>query len=235
MHGQTISMAQLQYEYSASMLDHLCEQVRLPTRLQTAVVRRRIEFLSGRLCAQRALHASGFGGLADIAIDPDGAPVWPAGYVGSISHCEGFAVAVAGPVQQVAGIGIDVEPLMSGEVAVEICRQCASEQEMAMPRRGDMSIEAWLTVLFSGKESLFKALHPEIRRYFDFLDVSATELDADNRCFTLTLRVALSRNHPAGRSYRIHFQREADMVLTRCQLPGAAWTGTRLPQPARNP
>ena len=88
--------------------------------------------------------------------------------------------------------------------------------------RGSMSPEAWLTVLFSGKESLFKALYPGVGRYFDFLDATAGHLDACAGTFTLALRVPLSPEHPQGSTYPIRFHWNGDRVFTRCVLPQPA-------------
>lgn len=214
-----VSVSQLQYEYSDSMLGLLRERIVLPARLETAVIRRQVDFLAGRLCAQRALQASGFEGRVEIATGTHGAPTWPDGYVGSISHCAGLAMAAAGSARRVSAVGIDVERLMAEEVAGAVRRQVAGDEELAMAHGSDMSQEAWLTALFSGKESLFKALYAGVGRYFDFRDVSATKPDFRNDSFTLKLDVTLSPDHPAGASYPIRFKWTGDVVMTWCVLP----------------
>lgn len=216
------SVSQLGYEYSGAMLDQLREQVPLPARLKTAVLRRQVDFLAGRWCAQRALRTAGFEGDVEIATGERGAPVWPANFLGSISHCDGFAIASVACAQRIAALGIDVERQMSVVVASDVRRQLATDQELALGRHGSMSPEAWLTVLFSGKESLYKALYPGVGRYFDFLDVTAVHLDADAGTFMLGLLTALSPDHPQGSTYPIRFHWNADRVFTRCVVPGSA-------------
>lgn len=228
------SVSQLGYEYSAAMLGQLREQVSLPARLKTAVLRRQVDFLAGRLCAQRALQAAGFEGNVEIATGEHGAPIWPANFLGSISHCDGFAIASVARAQRIAALGIDVERQMSVEVASEIRGQLATDQELAVGRHA-MSPEAWLTVLFSGKESLYKALYPSVGRYFDFLDATAVHLDACAGTFTLGLRIALSPDHLQGSTYPIRFHWNADRVFTRCVVPVSARPDAKRFRPKREP
>ncbi|MBT3153777.1 hypothetical protein HTV45_23390 [Streptomyces sp. CHD11] len=81
---------------------------------EQAVVRgsseeRRREFTTVRGCARRA--------LARLGIPPEplvpqvsGAPRWPRGAVGSMTHCPGYRAAVVAPAGTYASLGIDAEP-----------------------------------------------------------------------------------------------------------------------------
>src|SRR5438876_615194 len=55
---------------------------------------RRREFTAGRVCARDALQQLG-GPRCAILRDPSRAPIWPEGFVGSISHAAGYCVAAA--------------------------------------------------------------------------------------------------------------------------------------------
>lgn len=68
---------------------------------------RRADFGAGRECARRALTALGITGA--VLTHRDGAPRWPAGVRGSISHKDGVVVAVVGPEHIIEGIGVDLE------------------------------------------------------------------------------------------------------------------------------
>ncbi|WP_423832395.1 hypothetical protein [Streptomyces manipurensis] len=76
--------------------------------------RRRAQFATARACARRALAGLGREPVA-LLPGPGGAPQWPSGVVGSITHCEGYRAAVAAPAGVVAALGIDAEP--AGAVA----------------------------------------------------------------------------------------------------------------------
>src|SRR5690606_3948746 len=59
------------------------------------LAKRQSEFLAGRLCAREAL-ACLTQQRSIPAVGEDGAPQWPAGVVGSITHGAGLALAVVG-------------------------------------------------------------------------------------------------------------------------------------------
>ncbi|MFC2577334.1 MAG: 4'-phosphopantetheinyl transferase, partial [Rothia dentocariosa] len=49
----------------------------------------------------------------------DGSPTWPAGVVGSMTHCAGYRAAAVGSAKRYAGVGIDVEPAVPLSAAVQ--------------------------------------------------------------------------------------------------------------------
>ena len=53
-----------------------------------------------------------------------------------------------------------------------------------------------LTLTFSAKESLFKALYPQVRCYFDFLDARMVAVDMQRQTFVLALLKTLTPNCP---------------------------------------
>ncbi|WP_445444601.1 4'-phosphopantetheinyl transferase family protein [Clavibacter sp. km3a] len=75
----------------------------------TALPARRAEFTTGRVLARRALDALGIR-PASIPAARSGAPVWPPGVVGSITHCVGLRACAVGRRDEHAGIGIDATP-----------------------------------------------------------------------------------------------------------------------------
>lgn len=76
------------------------------TLVAKAVPRRRAEFVAGRWCAHQALHAAALP-AASLPTGRLGAPCWPDGAIGSITHDAGHCLAIAGPLAHIAGIGID--------------------------------------------------------------------------------------------------------------------------------
>src|SRR6185437_6797883 len=77
--------------------------------LALAVEKRRLEFTTVRHCARSALARLG---VAPVAIlpGPRGAPQWPTGIVGSMTHCAGYRAAVVARSEELATIGVDAEP-----------------------------------------------------------------------------------------------------------------------------
>ena len=66
------------------------------------------EFAAGRLCARRIMDELTLT-PAPLLRRPDGAPDWPSGVRGSISHKSRLCVVIAGPATTLSGIGIDLE------------------------------------------------------------------------------------------------------------------------------
>lgn len=70
--------------------------------------KRRREFTTARRCARRALARLGLA-PGPLPTGPTGAPVWPVGVTGSITHCDGYRAAAAARTADLAGLGIDAE------------------------------------------------------------------------------------------------------------------------------
>jgi 4'-phosphopantetheinyl transferase EntD len=93
-----------------------------------AAPKRQREFILGRACARAAMAALGQGEAA-IARKDDGGPLWPDGVVGSISHADGFAVALSAPQARFRGLGVDVE--RQGRVVAGLYRHVFGDEEIA--------------------------------------------------------------------------------------------------------
>ena len=76
--------------------------------LGRAVEKRRREFAAGRACARRALARLE---IADavLPIGPDRLPAWPAGIVGSITHCAGYCGVAVARRGSILCLGLDAE------------------------------------------------------------------------------------------------------------------------------
>lgn len=71
--------------------------------------RRRRQFATARACARRCLADLGHAPVP-LLPGPGGAPAWPPGVVGSITHCDGYRAAVADHRTHTSALGIDAEP-----------------------------------------------------------------------------------------------------------------------------
>ena len=121
--------------------------------------RRRREFAEARWCAREALRRLGVAASA-IPATPDGAPVWPDGVVGSITHKGGYRAAVVARRADLAGIGIDAEPderLPAGVLETIASAAELDRVEALLERRPGL---AWDRLLFCAKEAAVKAAYP---------------------------------------------------------------------------
>lgn len=143
------------------------------------------EFATARECARRALRALG-APVVPILRGSDREPLWPKDVVGSITHCNGYRGAAVAWRHEIASVGVDAEvhrPLPEG-----VLRRVASdaEREWIRARPGDGVF--WDCVLFSAKESVFKAWFPLTRRWLGFEDAHLT-LQPDASAFEAQLLV----------------------------------------------
>jgi enterobactin synthetase component D len=148
--------------------DFLRSAIEPPATIQRSVAKRQAEFLAGRICARAALQQlEGLNFVPEIG--EDRAPVWPAHLCGSITHSTGRAAAIVAQKRHWRGLGMDLENLLDPERAERLAAEIltpAELQRMANGRRDQLAL--WVTLTFSVKESLFKALYPIVRQRFYF-------------------------------------------------------------------
>jgi 4'-phosphopantetheinyl transferase EntD len=139
-----------------------------------AVGKRRREFASARNCAREALGRLGMPPVP-ILTGEKGAPQWPDGVVGSITHCPGYRAAVVARARDVLTVGIDAEPV--GDVLSDgVLDRVSLPAERAMLGELSASVPgaSWDRLLFSAKESVYKAWFPLTRRWLGFEDAEIT-------------------------------------------------------------
>lgn len=135
-----------------------------------AVPARVAQFAAGRRCARLA--------LAEFDVEPapivrsvGRAPAWPDGLYGSISHTDGYAVAVVGrPDPEVSSVGVDAEWV--GRVDERLYSRLfvdAERQWLASLSEADAGEAS--TELFGLKESFYKAQFPLTGAWVGFHDV----------------------------------------------------------------
>ena len=138
-----------------------------------AVEARRREFVTARRCAREALAKLGHA-PAPIRSGPKREPRWPAGVVGSITHTARFRAAAVAPTTLVASLGIDTEqndPLPEG---VEELITVPGEPEMLVALADAFPMTQWGRLLFSAKESIYKAWYPLTGRVLSFEEAELT-------------------------------------------------------------
>jgi 4'-phosphopantetheinyl transferase EntD len=149
-----------------------------------AVPKRRAEFTTVRACARRALAELGLPPVPLLS-GPRREPLWPDGVVGSLTHCDGYRAAAVARRTELAALGIDAEPhaALPGGVLPRV----ALPGELAALRRLPPGTH-WDRVLFSAKESVYKAWYPLTGRWLGFED-AVVDFDAAAGTFTARLLV----------------------------------------------
>ncbi|MFI6010960.1 4'-phosphopantetheinyl transferase [Streptomyces sp. NPDC051243] len=134
-----------------------------------AVGKRRREFAVVRSCARRAMEKLGVP-PQPILPGERGAPGWPAGLAGSMTHCEGYHAAALVRATDLASLGIDAEPHQTLPQGVLPAVALPAEAERLRLLAGDHPAVHWDRLLFSAKESVYKAWFPLTGKWLDFTE-----------------------------------------------------------------
>jgi enterobactin synthetase component D / holo-[acyl-carrier protein] synthase len=185
--------------------------------VERATITRRREFAAGRTCARRALRQLGVRPQPILA-GRWGEPIWPCGIVGSISHSRSYCACAVANSRVFDGIGIDVEqnkplkPAVLKSITLDEEKARLTNLESAAPEVN------WDVILFSAKETAFKALFPARLEPMEFSDFS---IFIDERQTTFEAKCV--QRGPAGAvivqgRWRIH----GGFVLTAAALANTA-------------
>ena len=150
--------------------------------------KRKNEFLLGRACASKAHELQVGAPLLILAVAEDRSPVWPSEIIGSITHCESWVGAAVSEKKTLLGVGIDFEKM--GRAKMEIGRYIKTPQDLS--DHPMLSNEELITVIFSIKESLYKALYPTVKVFFGFDSAAVKEVDVKNGTFKIELLKKIS-------------------------------------------
>ncbi len=189
----------------------------LPANLRHAVVKRRVEFIAGRLAAAILLHRLGATNT-DVGIGEGREPLWPQGYAGSISHSNQLVAIMVCRADSTESLGIDTETI-DGMNTGSIEQLCLCNEEQHWLTHGSLSAQTVVILIFSAKEAFFKCLYPFVGRYFDFQDASVTRLDLAARSIELTLKVSLNERFFKGYCLSGKFSLSGSSVFTSFELP----------------
>jgi len=186
-------------------------------KLKGATLKRKAEFHAGR---HAAYHALACAGVTSRYVGGAGGsmPEWPVGWCGSITHAVGRALAVVAPTDTVSSLGVDCEKY-APTVATEIESVIINAAEKACLRQSDIGYLPGVLIAFSAKESLYKALWPEVRRFFDFQAAELCFLDDKRQHFVLQLQETLTPTWNKGRMIIGRFSFDGEFITTLVCLP----------------
>lgn len=129
-----------------------------------------------------------------------GAPVWPAGIIGSMAHDSRIAVAAVGMRADVGALGVDIEP--AEPLPSELLDLVATPQEQLK-----LAHDAYRgRLLFVAKEAVYKAVYPLDRMFLEHHDVE----------INLAERKAVVRN---ARVVELRFSTSAHHLVALAFLP----------------
>jgi len=229
--GQSVRAIQL-IEYNPNAYkDTLYRLYKLqaPVTLATWLPKRRAQFLAGRLAAKYALNSSeslskrSLGETTqELSIGKHREPIWPRNLTGSISHSHQLSIAtVKHQATDRSGIGLDIQSLIDQKMQHEIASTILTQSDSALMKQSvsGLSESMLFTLIFSAKESFFKAFFSTAGNYFGFDAVSVTEVDIDSSELTLKTTSNLASHIPLGFEVKVAFTtlNEPDtQIITLC-------------------
>ncbi|SDI03090.1 enterobactin synthetase component D [Vibrio xiamenensis] len=165
---------------------------------------RQAEFFAGRYCADLALQRwLGKCHHYCVAKGEHGEPIWPEAIVGSIAHSRRLALAVA--TQHARNVGLDCEPIMNRETAMQVADiVCRSDERLRLDC-DDVSYPFMLTLLFSAKESIYKAIYANVKQVLDFDCVELIAVCQQTQHARFRLMQDFSPHYTCGKEVSVYY------------------------------
>jgi 4'-phosphopantetheinyl transferase EntD len=186
--------------------------------VRNAVPRRSREFRAGRAAARVALQRLGISAW-NLASDEHRRPLWPAGVVGSITHCQAYCAVAVARRHRYLGIGIDAEE--ATPLPPELLRVVCTERELeGLRARGDHA-GLCAKLIFCAKEAFYKVYSPAVDRSLEFADVDVT-LDLRSGSFAAECRAPHDGDASAFRHIVGTFAVEDGLVLATVAVEAGA-------------
>lgn len=204
------------YRADISIINQIRQSYTLerPSYLENASAKRLNEFFAGRILAQAILQQY-FNCSMCISSTQLKLPQWPKGFIGSISHSnEQVIVAIS---SQSEYLGIDIERIVETSFAEEsaVLILTPFEQRLWQAEISHyLSFCEYLTLIFSLKESLYKAVYPVAQNYIDFLEATTVEMNIENQSAILKFDQKTRQRYGLKPEYEGYWQFNNDDVIT---------------------
>lgn len=182
-----------------------------------AVGKRRAEFRTVRGCARAALAQLGVP-RPPLVPGTRGAPAWPAGIVGSMTHCDGYRAAAVTWSRQLAALGVDAEPDAPLPDGVLGTIALPAERQQLTRLAGSHPQVSWDRLLFSAKESVYKAWYPMTGQWLGF-EQAELAIDPAAGTFAVRLLVPWPGPGPAQGPFAGRWAAGRGLVLTAVTVP----------------
>lgn len=193
--------------------------IQLPGALDRAVLKRKVEYLAGRFCALSALREAGYRGHTSLPAIADRSPEWPDGWQGSISHCTDVALAIAADRARFGGLGVDIENVLEDCDLGQIAENVLFDGERRLLRGLGLGYNKLVTLGFSLKESLYKALCPQEGATLEFHHSRLLDLCPVTKTFAIELRGGMHPRFPRDSQFQGTFLMNSWHVLSAIWVP----------------
>lgn len=186
-----------------------------PALVRNAVTKRKAEYLAARVLVKLALQALGCSDAdQQLRTAQDRSPIWPLGISGSITHTTGFAACCVGKISAKPLIGIDSELQLNADTDHHLAADIHNQTELEVLLQAGLPAALATTLIFSAKESLYKALYPVIRSFFGFEMARLSRIELSDNSLWLNLDKSFASHYGVKPDYRIQFCIKQQLVHT---------------------
>lgn len=150
-----------------------------PEKITLSEKVRQSEYLAGRIAAKLSLEEFNISNFP-IVSDLNRCPIWPENLTGSITHTRTFAICAVAEKNSIHSVGIDLEEVVCKKNASDIFNHVLNTNERYLLKAfGNCCELLLLTIVFSAKESIFKALYPSAEELFNFSAAEVQSIDLE--------------------------------------------------------
>lgn len=218
--GKLTHMGQhsLCYEADIRAICLACQthQLQRPDYLMQAGQQRLDEFFAGRIAAE-AILLEYFNCRQSITSMTTTLPIWPQAFKGSISHANNTLMVMLST--QAEYLGVDIEYMVSADIAEQTAGLILTRSEQDLYWSGSiktLSFAEYFTLIFSLKESLYKAVYPCAKNYIDFLQAELISIDMLQHTACFKFSPEIMQSYPLLQHYHTHWDQRPDHFVTYC-------------------
>jgi enterobactin synthetase component D len=186
-----------------------------PCQIKNSVKKRQAEFFAGRYAATIALRCLGVDKPnTTIEVGEHGSPIWPKNVRGSITHTQSISACIVSLDCDQHFLGIDIENWLSKELYDQLSSSIINEQEALYIRKSNLLPEKALTITFSAKEALYKAIYPHVKKFLDFHTSTVQEINSRDIKLALSSAYLHAISDDEGKRFICNYVAYEECVLT---------------------
>lgn len=178
---------------------------------------RKLEYRLSRYCISLIYKKFTNCKLDKLESKSDRSIAWPLGYVGSVSHSKEYVLVAMASDTNLLSVGVDIEKL--GRLKDKMERIILTDLDLK--NHPDLSKDQLFTLIFSAKESLYKALRPLVDVFFGFEFAYVSDVNTTSGEFQINLIHDLPNGFTKQRVSKLigSFQFFENSIVTSIELP----------------
>ncbi|WP_156168163.1 4'-phosphopantetheinyl transferase [Grimontia sp. AD028] len=183
----------------------------IPDDIRRSVPKRQAEYMAGRILARQALASIG-SNSTEVTRNVDRSPGFPKGISGSISHTRDQALCAVTSNNAINFLGVDIEYLLCHKTANDLSNHIMNTRELKFFDECKLSFRQFATLVFSAKESVYKAIYPYIKDVIGF--ETSEVIGISEKHIELVLDERIGKLLPQYSTLNCQFNMTEDHIIT---------------------